>query len=124
MHNTYTNDQIKELMIGRIIPTRSWQVIACDLFECQNMDYLVTLDYYSDFFEIDRLHSKLGNAIISKLKAHLARHGIPDTLISDNGPQFNGQEFAEFARKYEFSHMSSSSNYAQSNGKAENAEKL
>lgn len=54
----------------------------------------------------------------------LARHGIPDTLVSDNGPPFNGQEFAEFSRAYEFNHVTSSPNCAQSNGKAENAVKV
>lgn len=91
-----------------------------------NKDYLITVDYYSDYFEVDRLHSKTGSSIISKLKDHLARHGIPDTdtLVSDNGPPFNGQEFTEFPRAYEFNHVTSSPNYAQSNGKAENAVKV
>lgn len=87
-------------------------------------DYLITVDYYSDYFEVDRLDSKTGSSIISKLKAHLARHGIPDTLVSDNGPPFNGQEFDEFPRTYEFNHVTSSPYYAQSNGKAENAVKV
>lgn len=90
----------------------------------KNKDYLITVDYYLDYFEVDRLHSKTGSSIISKLKAHLARHGIPDTLVSDNGPPFNGQEFAEFSRAYEFNHVTSSPNCAQSNGKAENAVKV
>lgn len=90
----------------------------------KNKDYLITVAYYLDYFEVDRLHSKTGNSIISKLKAHLARHGIPDTLVSDNGPPFNGQEFAEFSRAYEFNHVTSSPNCAQSNGKAENAVKV
>lgn len=85
---------------------------------------VITVDYYSDYFEVDRLHSKTGSSIISKLNAHLARHGIPDTLVSDNRPPFNGQEFAEFSRAYEFNHVTSSPNYAQSNGKAENAVKV
>ena len=71
--NTYANEQVKEPMISHRIPKRPWQVIACDLFECQNKDYLITVDYYSDFFEVDRLHSKTGSAIIGKLKSHLAR---------------------------------------------------
>lgn len=103
--NKYTNDQVKEPMISHKIPSRPWQIIACDLFECQNKDYLITVDYYSNYFEVDHLHSKIGSSIISKLKAPLAIHGIPDTLVSDNGPPFNGQEFAEFSRAYEFNHF-------------------
>jgi len=28
----------------------------------------------------------------------LSRHGIPDELISDNGPQYSSQEFKDFAK--------------------------
>ena len=47
--NMYTNEQAKEPMISYPIPKRPWQVIACDLFECQKRDYLITVDYYSDY---------------------------------------------------------------------------
>lgn len=103
--NKYTNDQVKEPMISHKIPSRPWQIIACDLFECQNKDYLITVDYYSNYIEVDHLHSKISSSIISKLKAPLARNGIPDTLVSDNGPPFNGQEFTDFSRAYEFNHI-------------------
>ena len=51
----------------------------------------------------------------------MARHGIPDKLMSDNGPQYNSDEFRRFADRYEFEHVTSSPGYPQSNGKAENA---
>ena len=51
--------------------------------------------------------------------------GIPDQLISDNGPpKFSSREFQEFALAYEFDHLTSSPRYPQSNGKAENAVKM
>ena len=39
--------------------------------------------------------------------------------MSDNGPPFNSNEFAEFAQKWNFRHITSSPNYAQSNGQIE-----
>ena len=51
----------------------------------------------------------------------LARYGVPDELISDNGPQFASGEFAGFAAEWKFTHTTSSSHHAQTNGKAENS---
>ena len=53
----------------------------------------------------------------------MARHGIPDKIVSDNGPQFSSQEFKKFKDLYEFDHVTSSPTDPQSNGKAENAVK-
>lgn len=59
--------------------------------------------------------------VISHLKTIFARHGIPVTVVSDNGPQFCGLTFKEFARKYGFELVTSSAYYPQSNGLAEKA---
>ena len=86
-------------------------------------DYLCTVDYYSGYFEIDRLEKKTGKSIIKKLKRHFSSQGIPNELFSDNGPPFNSLEFNEFAQQYESELRKSSPNYPQSNGRVENAVK-
>ncbi len=53
------------------------------------------------------------------IKEHCARHGIPDTLVSDNGPQFTAEEFKQFTRAWGVKHDTSSPTYAQSKGFAE-----
>ena len=50
-----------------------------------------------------------------------SRHGIPDTLVTDNGPQYSSQEFSEFDKSYDFKHQTSSPYHPQGNGKAEHA---
>ena len=50
-----------------------------------------------------------------------SRHGIPEMVISDNGPQYSSHRFTEFASSYKFRHITSSPHYPQSNGQAERA---
>jgi len=76
----------------------------------------------SGFFEIDPLPSKRGKDVIDALRRQFARHGIPETVVSDNSP-FNSHDFKTFASRWEFNHVHSSPNYSQSNGRAENAVK-
>ena len=79
---------------------------------------MITVDYYSNFWEIDRLEDTSSKTVIKKLKQHFARHGIPD-----NGPQFTSEHFKNYKRKWDFEHSTSSPAYPQSNGKAESAVK-
>ena len=55
------------------------------------------------------------------MKTHIAIYGIPNKLMSDNGPNFTSREFKLFTDSYNIEHITSSPTYAQSNGKAENS---
>ena len=115
--------QTKEPMLMRSIPNLPWEMVACDLFQHSGRHYLVTADYYSDYFEIDQLKELTSNEVIMKLRAHFARHGIPRMLISDGGPQFSCEEFQEFSKSWKFQHHITTPYHSQSNGKAESAVK-
>ena len=52
-----------------------------------------------------------------------ARHGIPEVIVSDSGPQFSAELYAEFARQCGFEHITSSAYHPQCNGEAERAVK-
>ena len=94
-----------------------------DLFTFKNQIYMVTIDYYSNFIEMDRLRNSSSSTVIKVLKMHFCRHGIPQVLISDSGQQCSSQEFSSFAQQWEFKHVTSSPHYLKSNGKAESAVK-
>lgn len=57
------------------------------------------------------------------MKAHFARHGIPERLVTDNGPCYSSQDFERLSKSWGFEHVTSSPLYPQRNGKAENAVK-
>ena len=121
--DTFNSKQPKEPLIPHEIPKRAWAKIGCDIFEFEKKSYLVTVDYYSNFFEVDRLEQLTSLAVIKKLKSHFARFGIPNSLVTDNGPQFISDDFRDFSMKYQFEHITTSPYHHQSNGKAESAVK-
>ena len=87
-------------------------------------DYLITVDYSSSFFEVDKLDMTDSRTVIEMLKMQFSRHGIPEIVMSDNGPQFKSTEFAKFASDWHFQHITSSPRNPQSNGKVESAVKI
>ncbi|XP_064111371.1 uncharacterized protein K02A2.6-like [Macrobrachium nipponense] len=97
--------------------------VGVDLMSIEKHNYLITVDYFSNFWEIDYLENTLASTVIRKLKSHFARYGLPCVLISDNGPQFVNENFKQFATDYDFEHRTSSPTHAQSNGMVESAVK-
>ena len=127
LSRAYLPDQRNEQLQSHELPSRPWQKLGIDLFEFDGnlKDFLCVVDFYSDYFEVEHLpHNKTAHAIIVRLKRMFAGHGIPDLIISDNGPPFNSLDFAQFMKDYEITHKTSSPRYARSNGKAESAVKI
>ena len=122
--NEFAIKQQKEPLMTHEIPTYPWKKVGMDVFTLEKKDYLVTCDYYSDFWELDKLRSTTSKAIIACCRKNFARNGIPQEIVSDNGPQFTSEEFTQFAEKYEFKHTTSSPYHSQSNGKAESTVKI
>lgn len=116
--------QPKETLVPHDVPDRPWAKVGTDIFTLDGKDYLVTVDYHSNFFEVDRLSDTTSAGVIRKLKSHFARYGVAETIVSDNGPQFSSAEFLHFARAWDFKHCTSSPGHPQANGKAEAAVKI
>ena len=74
----------KNSLKSHVAPDRPWAKIATDLFSFKENDYLILVDYYSNFWGIDLLPNTESITGVRKLKAHLARYGIPGILMSDN----------------------------------------
>nr|XP_006818475.1 PREDICTED: uncharacterized protein K02A2.6-like [Saccoglossus kowalevskii] len=123
--NEYLSKQQKEPLMSYEIPSRPWKMVGQDLFTYNKTDYLITVDYYSDYWELDKLDTDTtSSTIVNCTKSHFARHGIPENVISDNGPQFISNEYETFAREWEFEYITCSPYHSQSNGKVESAVKI
>ena len=123
--NTYQDKQQAEPMMSYPIPTRPWTLVSQDLFSYNGDEFLITVDHYSDYWEMDKITGDTrAEVIVEKTKKHFATHGIPEEIITDNGPQFIAQEYANFAEQWNFKHITTSPYHSQSNGKAESAVKI
>lgn len=119
--NALKPHQQKEPLHLHEIPELPWSIVAADIFDWNSQQYLVLVDSYSNWFEINPLRTLSSQNIINKLKKHFSVHGIPQKLITDNGTQFTSQVFRDFANIWDFRHVTSSPEYPQANGLAERA---
>ena len=62
--------------------------------------------------------------VISLLKEIFSEHRSPETLVSDNNPQYALIAFAEFVDEWKFTHATSLPNHPEGNGFAESMVKI
>ena len=118
--NTHRPDQCKEPMLPHNVPGRPWAKVGATLLELYGQHYLVLVDYSSNFVQLMQLTSSTRTkCVIDAMRSQFARHGSPELLMSDNGPQFSCCEFQEFTRKWDIEHVTP--RYAWSNGHVERA---
>ena len=121
---TYQPEQCREELQPHELPSRPWSKLGADIFELGSQQFLIMVDYWSSYFEVQELKRSTSASVIHAFKVQFARHGIPEVLVTDNGTQFSSSEFATFAKTWGFEHITSSPRYPQSNGKAENSVKV
>ena len=119
--NKYPNKQCKESLLQTPTPEYPWQEIAADIFEWKGQHYIVLMDYLSKFIEVEYLSDLRATTTIKAVKSQICRHGIPEKIRTDNGPQFSAQEFKLFCTEFHMQHETSSPHFPQSNGAAERA---
>ena len=59
------NANANESLLPRKIPERPWQVVASDFF---SLEYVTVIEYYSRFFETERLKDTLSSTVVSNTK--------------------------------------------------------
>ena len=78
------------------IPDRPWRRVAADLFSVHGKNYIVLVDYYSNFLEVSKFPDTSACSVIQFLKEQFSPHRIHDCLVTDNGSQIVSQEFILF----------------------------
>ena len=111
--------QVKEQLLSSEIPVYPFQIVGTDLFHWNNQRFILLVDYYSRYWEIERLHDAKSETIIKNMKMIFSRLGIPQVVRSDNGPEYVSKEFSRFSKEWEFRHVTSSPYHPKSNGMTE-----
>jgi transposase InsO family protein len=111
-----------EPLLPSSFPERPWQTLAADFFKCENVDYLLVVDYFSRYVEVCAMQkNKTAMEVCRVMKSIFSRYGIPEKVKSDNGPPFNSGEYLQFANEWGFEVAHSSPKYPKSNGEVERA---
>ncbi len=103
-------------------PEKPWQQIQIDIFGAvqvapHNKRFLVVVhDLHSKWPEIAATGSVTSASVIDILINLFTRWGLPEVLISDNGPQFVSHEFEQFLCSLGIEHRRTSRYNPQSNG--------
>ena len=78
-------------------PARPWSRIHVDFAgPTLGCTYLVVVDAYSKFPEVVKMSTTSAKATVTTLRDIFSRHGLPEIIVSDNGPQFIATEFEQF----------------------------
>ncbi|XP_058023902.1 uncharacterized protein K02A2.6-like, partial [Ahaetulla prasina] len=101
-------------------PQGPWSRIHIDFAgPFHGQTFLVVVDAYSKWLEIILMRSTTAESVISVLRHLFVTHGLPDTLVSDNGPQFTATQFEGYLAEEGIRHVLSAPFHLATNGLAE-----
>ncbi|XP_005877553.1 PREDICTED: uncharacterized protein K02A2.6-like, partial [Myotis brandtii] len=102
------------------IPQSCWSRVHIDFAgPIRDVHYLIIVDAYSKWPEVLPMRTITTHAVISNLRRIFSQFGIPEVIVSDNGPQFTSAEFTAFCAAQGINHMRTPAYHPQSNGQAE-----
>ena len=100
--------------------TRPWAKIHLDFAgPFQERMFLVAIDAHSKWPEVVEMATLTATQTVAVLRKMFAANGLPEQVVSDNGPQFVSEEFASFCQFNGIKHIRVSPYHRSSNGLAE-----
>ena len=101
-------------------PSKPWSRLHADFAgPVSGKMYFVLVDAYSKYPEVIQMRSTTAEATVRVLREIFSRHGLCEILVTDNGPQFTSNEFADFCATNGILHRTSSTYKPSTNGQAE-----
>ena len=101
-------------------PSKPWQRIHIDFAgPFQNRMYFLVVDSHSKWPEMFEMSQTTTTKTIDVLRHLFAKYGLPQHLVSDNGPQFTSEEFTQFLKNSGVRHTKSPPYHPATNGAVE-----
>ena len=75
-----------------------WNKIGLGHCEIQVRQYLIAVDYYSNFIEADKLTTTTSLRVIALQRKQFVPFVVPRNIVSDGGPQFESKAFETFIK--------------------------
>ena len=111
-----------------LAPLNSWswashpmQHIHIDFATIEQFQVLIIIDAHSKWIDAVPLRSVTAKTTTDALRRFFASFGLPEELVSDNGPQFTSQDFKAFCSNNGIKHTLIPPYHPASNGAAERA---
>lgn len=103
------------------MPEKPWNDIAADFAGPlpSGHNLLVLVDYFSRFTEVIIMKQITAATTVRALHGVFCRFGMPESLKTDNGPQFISKEFSEFCEQFGIEHRRTTPYWPQANGEVE-----
>ena len=107
------------------LPGGPWQHLAIDLFGPlpSGESVLVIVDYLSRYYEVEIMRLTTSEKVIECLEKIFTTHGLPQSLRSDNGPQFRPEVFELYLEDNGIEHRKTTPLWPQANGEVERQNK-
>ncbi|XP_031330712.1 uncharacterized protein K02A2.6-like [Photinus pyralis] len=95
----YANNRQEGKMLQWPLATNNWQRVHADFFKFEGIEFLIIIDSKTRWLEVFMMPQGTNAAkTISKFRTVFSCFGLPEILITDNGPPFNSKEFEIFCR--------------------------
>ena len=113
----FTRKTTKEPLKPTPLPETAWEDVNIDLFGPMpdKRHVLVVQDSYSRFPAAKIVPSTKSTPVLNALNDIYLSYGNPERHRTDNGPPFNGREFAEFSKQNSIQHTKVFPYHAQAN---------
>lgn len=101
-------------------PEGPWRRVHLDFAgPFEGKTFLIMVDAYTKWPEVSVMTSTTTEVTIDELRTTFARWGIPQQIVTDNGPQFVSEMFQRFMSHNNIKHIKSSPYHPATNGLAE-----